>query len=537
MFVGVGAARVRDLFAQASAKSPCIIFIDELDALGKARGFSPMGGYDEREQTLNQLLTEMDGFDTRKGVIIMGATNRPEILDPGAAAPGPVRPAGGGGPSRPGGPRGHPQGAHQGREARPRGGPAGHRPAHARLRGRRPRQHHQRGRAAGRPTPQERRGHGGVQRGHRPGRGGPREAQAPHQPGARRRSWPTTRPATRWCRSASASSDTVQKISIVPRGIAALGYTIQLPTEDRYLVMKKELEERLASLLGGRVAEEMFFNDISTGAQNDLRARHGRGPGHGEGVRDERRWGSRRTSGRTTPSSRATRGCPNEKEYSEQTAAEIDDEVRRILEKAHATAKERARGKAGQGGGARHAAAGEGSRRAGRVPEGRRLRSRREDGARVAARLRRPERGRRRADAAAVALFSARSPRASIQASRRERPSASNSRNWNPISERLRVTLADRPTMPSESFSEQAGTRQPASRSATTEPGPGLKLAPSIEISRILPATRLRRAGVREGEEQRLAPPRAPRASPSACPPRAGSAGSAPPAGTVPSCR
>ena len=88
MFVGVGAARVRDLFGQAAAKAPCIIFIDELDALGKARGYSPMGGYDEREQTLNQLLTEMDGFDTRKGVIIMGATNRPEILDPALLRPG-----------------------------------------------------------------------------------------------------------------------------------------------------------------------------------------------------------------------------------------------------------------------------------------------------------------------------------------------------------------------------------------------------------------------------------------------------------------
>ena len=88
MFVGVGAARVRDLFAQASAKSPCIVFIDELDALGKARGYSPMGGYDEREQTLNQLLTEMDGFNTRKGVIIMGATNRPESWIPHCCVPG-----------------------------------------------------------------------------------------------------------------------------------------------------------------------------------------------------------------------------------------------------------------------------------------------------------------------------------------------------------------------------------------------------------------------------------------------------------------
>ena len=88
MFVGVGAARVRDLFSQAEAKAPCIIFIDELDALGKARVQSPMGGHEEREQTLNQLLAEMDGFDSRKAVIIMAATNRPEVLDPALLRPG-----------------------------------------------------------------------------------------------------------------------------------------------------------------------------------------------------------------------------------------------------------------------------------------------------------------------------------------------------------------------------------------------------------------------------------------------------------------
>src|SRR5581483_440247 len=88
MFVGVGAARVRDLFAQAEQRAPCIIFIDKLDALGKARGISPMVGHDEREQTLNQLLVEMDGFDTTRGVIIMAATNRPEILDPALLRPG-----------------------------------------------------------------------------------------------------------------------------------------------------------------------------------------------------------------------------------------------------------------------------------------------------------------------------------------------------------------------------------------------------------------------------------------------------------------
>ena len=109
MFVGVGAARVRDLFTQAMAKAPCIIFIDELDALGKARGFNPIGGHDEREQTLNQLLVEMDGFDTRKGVIIMAATNRPEILDPALLRPGPLRPAGDGRPAGPQRPRGDPE--------------------------------------------------------------------------------------------------------------------------------------------------------------------------------------------------------------------------------------------------------------------------------------------------------------------------------------------------------------------------------------------------------------------------------------------
>ncbi len=94
MFVGVGAARVRDLFAQAEVKAPCIVFIDELDALGKVRIQTPMGSHEEREQTLNQLLAEMDGFDAPKGVIIMGATNRPEVLDPALLRPGPLRSAG-----------------------------------------------------------------------------------------------------------------------------------------------------------------------------------------------------------------------------------------------------------------------------------------------------------------------------------------------------------------------------------------------------------------------------------------------------------
>ena len=111
MFVGLGAARVRDLFVQAKKKAPCIIFIDELDALGKARGLGGItGGHDEREQTLNQLLVEMDGFDSKMGVILMAATNRPEILDPALLKAGPVRPPYPRGPARQGGPGGDPQG-------------------------------------------------------------------------------------------------------------------------------------------------------------------------------------------------------------------------------------------------------------------------------------------------------------------------------------------------------------------------------------------------------------------------------------------
>ena len=118
MFVGVGAARIRDLFQQAEAKAPCIVFIDELDALGKVRVQSPLGSHEEREQTLNQLLAEMDGFDSRKGVIIMGATNRPEVLDPALLRPGPLRSPGAGRQARRQGTRGDPADPRQGREGR-----------------------------------------------------------------------------------------------------------------------------------------------------------------------------------------------------------------------------------------------------------------------------------------------------------------------------------------------------------------------------------------------------------------------------------
>ena len=148
MFVGVGAARVRDLFSQAENKAPCIVFIDELDALGKVRIQSPMGSHEEREQTLNQLLAEMDGFDARKGVIIMGATNRPEVLDPALLRPGPVRPPGARRQARRARARGDPADPRQEREDRRRRRSEGHRGAHGGLRRRRSRQPRQRGGAA-----------------------------------------------------------------------------------------------------------------------------------------------------------------------------------------------------------------------------------------------------------------------------------------------------------------------------------------------------------------------------------------------------
>jgi cell division protease FtsH len=343
MFVGVGAARVRDLFAQAAAKSPCIIFIDELDALGKARGFSPMGGYDEREQTLNQLLTEMDGFDTRKGVIIMGATNRPEILDPALLRPGRFdrqvvvdRPDLVG---REAILQVHIKGVKLAPEvdlkaiARRTPGFVGADLANiineaALLAARR------RKSDVGMAEFSEAidRVVAGLEKRKRLISPKEKKVVAYHEAG---------HAVVSQCLG---SSDAVQKISIVPRGIAALGYTIQLPTEDRYLVMKKELEERLASLLGGRVAEEVFFNDISTGAQNDL----ARATDVARAMVKEYGMSDMGLSSYERPHNPFLKGdswTPNDKEYSEQTAAEIDTEVRRILEKAHATARSVLEGK------------------------------------------------------------------------------------------------------------------------------------------------------------------------------------------------
>jgi cell division protease FtsH len=270
MFVGVGAARVRDLFSQAQQKAPCIIFVDELDALGKARGISPVtGGHDEREQTLNQLLSEMDGFDTRKGVIIVAATNRPEILDPALLRPGRFdrhilvdRPD------------------LNGREeifkvhaskvklsedvdlkvlAARTPGMVGADIANvvneaALLAARKNKK------VVGMKDFEEAidRVLGGLEKKSRLMNKKEKEIVAYHETGhaLMAESLPT--------------ADPVHKISIIPRGISALGYTLQLPTEDRYLMTRSELLDRMAVFLGGRAAEEMKFGEISTGAHNDL---------------------------------------------------------------------------------------------------------------------------------------------------------------------------------------------------------------------------------------------------------------------------
>src|SRR5262247_3282217 len=251
MFVGVGAARVRDLFKQAQEKAPCIVFIDELDAVGKARGINPIQQNDEREQTLNQLLAEMDGFDPRKGVIILGATNRPEILDPALLRAGRFdrqvvvdRPD------------------LQGRLhilAARTPGMVGSDLANvineaALLAARY-------GKDA--VTMEE------LDKAIDRVMAGPEKKSRVMAPEEKRR--------VAYHESGHAlvaeslpTADPVRKVTIIPHGVAALGYTQQLPTQDRYLYSSEELLDRIIVRLGGRAAEEVLFHDVSTGAQDDL---------------------------------------------------------------------------------------------------------------------------------------------------------------------------------------------------------------------------------------------------------------------------
>ena len=334
MFVGVGAARVRDLFEQAKEKAPCIIFIDELDAIGKTRagavGF--VGGHDEREQTLNQLLAEMDGFDSSKGVIIMAATNRPEVLDAALMRAGRFdrqvvvdKPD------------------VNGREAILKiharnvslapavdlrliaartPGFAGADLANivneaALLAARK-------GKDAVETADLEEaidRVVAGLEKRSRVLSVKERDIVAHHEMGHA------------LVAASVEHADPVHKVSIIPRGIAALGMTYQRPVEDRYLLTRSELEDRIAVMLGGRVAEEIVYGEVSTGAHNDLEratdlarlmvTRYGMSERLGPlTFGDDQRGQFLRGA-----------GFPVERDYSEETARVIDEEVRAIVER------------------------------------------------------------------------------------------------------------------------------------------------------------------------------------------------------------
>ncbi|MFQ5883404.1 MAG: ATP-dependent zinc metalloprotease FtsH, partial [Candidatus Methylomirabilales bacterium] len=332
MFVGVGAARVRDLFQQAMARAPCIVFIDELDALGKARGISPQVSHDEREQTLNQLLAEMDGFDPRKGVIIVAATNRPEILDPALLRPGRFdrqvlvdRPD------------------VRGREAilqvhaknvklSPRvdlkiiaartPGFAGADLANvmneaALLAARRNKAEVEMSdldEAIDRVL-------AGLEKKARVISAKEKEIVAYHESGHA------------LVASSLPHTDPVHKVSIIPRGIAALGYTLQLPTEDRYLLTRSELLERLTVLLGGRCAEELIFQEVSTGAQDDLLKATDMARRMVAAYGMSERLGPVSFEQKQRPLF-LPESLPPVRDYAEETARAIDEEVKVLLDEA-----------------------------------------------------------------------------------------------------------------------------------------------------------------------------------------------------------
>jgi cell division protease FtsH len=337
MFVGVGAARVRDLFSQAEAKAPCIVFIDELDALGKVRIQTPMGSHEEREQTLNQLLAEMDGFDGRKGIIIMGATNRPEVLDPALLRPGrfdrqvlvdkpDVR-------GREDILRIHVKTVKiaanvdlkivAARTAGFAGADLGNLVNEAALLAAR----------KDKPAVEMKEFEDAIDRiiagleKKRAMSDKERRIVAYHESGHA------------IVASVLPNLDPVHKISIIGRGFGALGYTMQLPLEDRYLMSRSDLNSQLAVLLGGRSAEEIAFSEISTGASNDLQratdiaramvTEYGMSDSIGAINYD----GHRGAKFLDTPFM-SDRGA-----HSEQTAQDIDAEIKRILTEAHNEAR------------------------------------------------------------------------------------------------------------------------------------------------------------------------------------------------------
>ncbi len=337
MFVGVGAARVRDLFEQAKGKAPCIIFIDELDALGKARGMGPMA-HEEREQTLNQLLVEMDGFDPRIGVILMAATNRPEILDPALLRAGRFdrhvlvdRPDKIG---RLGILRVHAKQVALAADADLET-VAGMTPGFsgadlanvineaALLAVRRGKDQ------VGLPELQEavERVIAGLEKKNRVLNKMEKERVAYHETGHA------------LVALSVPGADTVQKISIIPRGIAALGYTLQLPTEDRFLMTKSELENKIAVLLGGRIAEELVFGESSTGAQNDLVKATDIAKSMVKAYGMSERLGTITLERERQPQFLQIQAPQEKGDYSEETAREIDCEIRRIIDEQYERVK------------------------------------------------------------------------------------------------------------------------------------------------------------------------------------------------------
>ncbi|MBX4871086.1 ATP-dependent zinc metalloprotease FtsH [Rhizobium bangladeshense] len=334
MFVGVGAARVRDLFEQARAKAPAIIFIDELDALGRARGIGPMaGGHDEKEQTLNQLLVELDGFDSSTGLVLLAATNRPEILDPALLRAGRFdRQVLVDRPDKTG--RVQILNVHLKKaKLAPQvsveqiaaltpgftGADLANLVNEATLLATR-----RRGDAV---TMEDfnnaiERIVAGLEKRNRLLNPKEREIVAHHEMGHA------------LVAMALPGVDPVHKVSIIPRGIGALGYTIQRPTEDRFLMTRQELENKMAVLLGGRAAEWIIYGHLSTGAADDLvkvtdiaRAmvtRYGMTEKLGHVALEKDR--------RSFLATDQPYYGPQEREYSDETAATVDEEVRRIVD-------------------------------------------------------------------------------------------------------------------------------------------------------------------------------------------------------------
>ena len=334
MFVGVGAARVHDLFEQARQAAPCIIFIDELDALGKMRGIGAFGGNDEKEQTLNQLLSELDGFDPREGVVLLAATNRPEILDPALLRAGRIdrqvlidRPD------------------RKGRQAILKvhlqkitvtpdldneriadittgftGADLANLVNEAAIVATR------RGADAVSLddfTAAVERIVAGVERKSSVLRPDERRVVAFHEMGHA------------LAASSLPAMDPVHKVSIVPRAIGSLGYTLQRPTEDRFLISCQMLKDRIVVLMAGRAAERLVFEQISTGAADDLAratdiarqliTRFGMSASLGQSVLERQ---SSSFLGERMPSAM-------DKDYSEQTAREVDLEIRALLDEGY----------------------------------------------------------------------------------------------------------------------------------------------------------------------------------------------------------